>query len=314
MIILVGDIGGTHTRLALASGKRGDWRIGGLQERATQQDLAPAIREYLAAANAPRIEAAAFCAAGPLGDDGSIPMTNVAALLEPGVLARAAGVERAVLINDFAAIAESLPALTSADLRPIGGGAAAPAAPRAVMGPGTGFGVAIATPAHGRWTVVAGEGGHADLAPVDDDELAAWRRLREQHGRVSSETVLCGPGLERLHAALHGPPRLDAAEIAERAWRGEAHCARTIAVFTRWLGSVAGNLALIAGARGGVYIAGGILPRWGENFDVARFRAAFEAKPPYRNWLAGIPSFLVTHPAPALLGLAELAASYTAEA
>jgi len=311
-VILVGDVGGTRTRLALAEREDGGWRLSGLQERPTESDLAPAIREFLAAAGRPALEAVSFCGAGAVAEDGSIRMTNAATLLEPAALARAAGVERGLLINDFAAIAESLPALTAADLQPIGGGAAAPAAPRVVMGPGTGFGVAIATPAHGRWTVIAGEGGHADLAPVDDDELAAWRRLREQHGRVSSETVLCGPGLERLHAALHGPPRFDAAEIAERAWRGEAHAARTIAVFTRWLGSVAGSLALIAGARGGVYVAGGILPRWGANFDVARFRAAFEAKPPYRDWLAGIPSFLVTHPAPALLGLAELAASYTA--
>jgi glucokinase len=312
MIVLVGDIGGTRTRLALASGQRGAWRIAGLQERPTAKDIVPAIGEYLAAANAPRIEAAAFCAAGPLADDGSISMTNVTARLEPAALARAAGVERALLINDFAAIAESLPALTTSDLTPVGGGAAAPARPRVVLGPGTGFGVAIAAPASGRWTVVAGEGGHADLAPVDDEELAAWRRLHEQHGRVSSETVLCGPGLERLHAALHGPPRLDAEQIAERAWRGEAHAARTIAVFTRWLGSVAGSLALIAGARGGVYVAGGILPRWGAHFDAALFRAAFEDKPPYRDWLAAIPSFIVTHPAPALIGLAELAASYTA--
>lgn len=311
-MILVGDIGGTRARLALAARGDGGWRLSGLQERPTVSEMAPAIREFLAATGAPAIEAAAFCGAGAVAADGSIRMTNAATLLEPAVLAAAAGVERALLINDFAAIAESLPALTAADLRPLGGDTAAPGAPRVVMGPGTGFGVAIAAPAHGRWTVVAGEGGHADLAPVDDAELEAWRRLREQHGRVSAETVLCGPGLERLHAALHGPPRLDAEQIAERAWRGEAHAARTVAVFTRWLGSVAGSLALIAGARGGVYVAGGILPRWGAHFDAALFRAAFEDKPPYRHWLAGIPSFLVTHPAPALLGLAELAASYTA--
>ncbi len=311
-MILVGDIGGTRTRLALASRENGAWRISRLQERPTAADLVPAIREFLAAAGGPAIETAAFCGAGAVAEDGSIRLTNVATLLEPAALAQAAGVERALLINDFAAIAESLPALKAADLTPIGGGADAPAAPRVVMGPGTGFGVAIAAPANGRWTVVAGEGGHADLAPVDDAELEAWHRLRAQHGRVSAETVLCGPGLERLHAALHGPPRLDAAEIAEQAWRGEAHAARTITVFTRWFGSVAGNLALIAGARGGVYIGGGIIPRWGAHFDAALFRAAFEDKPPYRDWLAAIPSFIVTHPAPALLGLAQLAASYTA--
>ena len=312
-MILVGDIGGTRTRLALASRRDGGWRLSGLQERPTAPDLTPVIREFLATTGGPAVEAAAFCGAGAVAEDGSISLTNVATQLEPAALAQAAGLKRALLINDFAAIAESLPALEAADLTPIGGRAEPRAATRVVMGPGTGFGVAIAAPANGRWTVVAGEGGHSDLAPAEDTELEAWRRLRAQHGRVSAETVLCGPGLERLHAALHGPPRLDAEQIAEHAWRGEAHAARTIAVFTRWLGSVAGNLALIAGARGGVYIAGGIIPRWGAHFDAALFRSAFEDKRPYRDWLAAIPSFIVTHPAPALLGRAELAASYTAE-
>ena len=310
-MILVGDVGGTRTRLALAARGSAGWRIAELQERPTAEDIVPAIREYLAGVSAPRIAAAAFCGAGPVADDGSIRLTNAAVHLEPAALARAAGVGSAALINDFAAIAEALPALTDEDLSACGG-AAAQHAPRVVMGPGTGFGVAIAAPAGAGWSVVAGDGGHADLAPVDDEELAVWRRLREQHGRVSAETVLCGPGLERLHVALHGMPRLDASEIAGRAWRGEAPAARTIAIFTRWLGRVAGNLALVAGARGGVYVAGGIVPRWAGHFDAESFRRAFEDKPPYAEWLAGIPVFVVTHPAPALLGLAALADSYTA--
>lgn len=310
-MILVGDVGGTRTRFALASLGAGGWRITGLHERPTAEDIIPAIRDYLADANAPAIEAAAFCGAGPLANDGSIRLTNAAVHLEPAALARAAGVDSAALVNDFAAVAESLPALAVDDLSPCGGGAARPG-PRVVMGPGTGFGVAIAAPAGAGWSVVAGDGGHADLAPVDDEELAAWRRLREQHGRVSAETVLSGPGLEHLHVALHGLPRRDAGEIAERAWRGEAPAAQSIALFTRWLGRVAGNLALTAGALGGVYIAGGIVPRWGAHFDAASFRRAFDDKPPYTRWLAAIPVFLVKHPAPALLGLAKLARSYTA--
>lgn len=311
-MILVGDVGGTRTRLALATRSDGAWRLAGLQERPTGADIVPMIREFLAAASRPDVEAAAFCGAGPVADDGSIRLTNAPALLEPAALARAAGVARATLINDFAAVAESLPALAPAQLRPCGGGGGRNG-PRVVMGPGTGFGVAIATPAGSGWAVVAGDGGHADLAPVDDEELDVWRRLRALHGRVSAETVLCGPGLERLHVALHGPPRLEAEEIASRAWRGEAPAARSVALFTRWLGSVAGNLALIAGALGGVYLAGGILQRWSDHFDAALFRTAFEDKPPYAGWLAGIPAFVVTHPAPALLGLALRAGSYTAE-
>jgi len=311
-MILVGDVGGTRTRLALAVRNPGGWQIENLSERPTEEDVVPAIREFLGGVARPELEAVAFCGAGSVAADGSIRLTNAVGRLEPAALARAAGVSRAILINDFAAIAESLPELRAPDLAPCGGGIARRAA-RVVMGPGTGLGVAIAAPAGTGWTVIAGDGGHADLAPVDDEELAAWRRLRERHGRVSAETVLCGPGLERLHAALHdGSPRLGASEIAEHAWRGEAQASRTIAIFTRWLGSVAGNLALIAGAQGGVYLAGGIVPRWAGHFDAALFRRAFEDKPPYAEWLAGIPAFVVTHPAPALLGLAALAGSYTA--
>ncbi|MDP9199185.1 MAG: glucokinase [Pseudomonadota bacterium] len=310
-MILVGDVGGTRTRLALATRRNGGWQLEELREEPTGPDILTMIREYLGSVAGPGIDTAAFCGAGPVADDGSIRLTNAPVLLEPAALARAAGAGRALLINDFAAVAESLPALTPAQLRICGGGGSG-IGPRVVMGPGTGFGVAIATPSGDGWAVVAGDGGHADLAPVDDEELEVWRRLRAQHGRVSAETVLCGPGLERLHLALHGPPHLGAEQIALCAWRGEATAVRTVALFTRWLGSVAGNLALIAGALGGVYLAGGILPRWGDHFDTALFRTAFEDKPPYAGWLAGLPAYVVTHPAPALLGLALRAGSYTA--
>mgnify|MGYP003694669363 CR=1 FL=1 len=126
------------------------------------------------------------------------------------------------------------------------------------------------------------------------------------HGRVSAETVLCGPGLERLYAAVSGK-QLRGPEIDEAAWRGEPDAVHTHALFTRWLGRVAGNLALIAGARGGVYLAGGILPRWGARFDAVTFRRAFEDKAPYSAWLSAIPTFVITHPQPGLLGLAVLA-------
>ena len=243
-----------------------------------------------------------------MADDGSIQLTNADVLLEPAALADAAGVERAVVVNDFGAVAESIPHLTAQSLVALGGGGARVAGmPVAVLGPGTGLGVAIGTPAAGGWAAISGEGGHADLAPVDDEELEIWQRLRRAHGRVSAETVLCGPGLERLYAAIAGGATLGAAEIDAAAWRGEPEAVRAHALFTRWLGRVAGNLALVAGARGGVFLAGGILPRWAARFDVAEFRRGFEDKAPYSRWLAGIPTFLVTHPQPGLVGLAALA-------
>jgi glucokinase len=179
--------------------------------------------------------------------------------------------------------------------------------PVAVLGPGTGLGTAIGAAGPGGWHAIQGDGGHADLAPVDDEELKIWQRLRRLHGRLSAESVLSGPGLERLYSALADGARLGAAEIDAAAWRGEPAALEAHALFTRWLGRVAGNLALIAGARGGLFLVGGILPRWGDRFDVAAFRHAFEDKAPYTEWLRAIPSYLVMHPQPGLLGLAVLA-------
>ena len=305
-MILVGDVGGTHTRLALAERARDGWRITGVEERGTAPDFLAAVAAYVR--NAGPVRAAAFSGAGPLSADGSIRLTNAGVHLEPAALAAAAGVARAVVVNDFGSIATAIHHLPPGSLAACGGGARVTGMPVAVLGPGTGLGVAIAAPAPGGWIAVTGEGGHADLAPVDDEELETWQRMRRAHGRVSAESVLSGPGLERLYAALAGSS-LGAPEIDAAAWRGEPVALRAHALFTRWLGRVAGNLALVAGARGGVFLAGGILPRWAARFDVAEFRRGFEDKAPYTEWLRAIPTFIVTHPQPGLLGLAVLAES-----
>lgn len=305
-MILVGDVGGTRTRLALAEHSSGGWRIDSLEEIPTNADVAATVTGFLRRVAKGGVQAAAFSGAGVVGPDGSIHLTNVDVLLSPAELARAAGVSRIVLVNDFGAIAEAIPHLPGESLVRFGGGTPVQGTPVAVLGPGTGLGAAIGAPCAAGWIAIAGEGGHIDLAPVDDEELEIWHRLRRAHGRVSAETILCGPGLERLHAAVSGE-QLRAKEIDEAAWRGEPDALRTHALFTRWLGRVAGNLALIAGARGGVYIAGGILPRWRARFDVAAFRRAFEDKAPYSAWLSAIPAYLITYPQPGLLGLAVLA-------
>lgn len=308
-MILVGDIGGTRSRFALARQVRGRWRFERLDEWPTAPGVPAAIGRFLAADETPQLKAAAFCGAGPLRADGSIRLTNNDVLLEPAALARAAGLRQAILVNDFQAVARAIPALDSGSLAPLGGGDPVADAPRVVVGPGTGLGVAILVRCDDGWKAVAGEGGHVDLAPVDDDELAAWQHLRGRHPRVSAETVLCGSGLERLYAALGGGGERSAEEIGAAAWRGEPAAARTIAIFTRWLGRTAGNLVLTAGARGGVYLAGGILPRWGARLDHAEFRRGFEDKPPLSGWLRQIPAYVVTHAQPGLLGLAELASA-----
>lgn len=306
---LVGDIGGTHTRLALAEPHGNDWRFTRLEQRPTGGDIAASVARYLLDAGSPALEAAAFCGAGPPTADGRIRLTNADVILDPAELGRAAGVTRATVVNDFAAIAQAIPRLPSAAFASCGGGRAAPDAPGAVLGPGTGLGMAVFAPAGAGWIVISGEGGHGDLAPVDDDELVVWRRLRQQHGRVSAETVLCGPGLERLHAAIAPGRPLTASQIADAAWRGDVKAERAIMIFTRWLGRVAGNLALTAGAQGGVYLAGGMIPAWAGKFDTRMFRAGFEEKAPRAGWLTAIPSYVVHHPQPGLFGLAAMAAT-----
>ncbi|HEU5467984.1 MAG TPA: glucokinase [Steroidobacteraceae bacterium] len=305
-MILVGDVGGTRTRLALAERAGEGWRITGVEERRTAPDILEAVTGYVRSKAGGRVAAAAFSGAGAPAADGCIRLTNADVRLDPRELAKAAGVTRALLVNDFRAIAEAIPHLPPETLRSCGGGQAIPGEPVAVLGPGTGLGTAIGARGPGGWHAIQGDGGHSDLAPVDDEELEVWLRLRRAHGRLSAESVLSGPGLVRLYAALAGRS-LSAPEIDAAAWGGEPEALRAHALFTRWLGRVAGNLALIAGARGGVYLAGGILPRWGARFDVAAFRRAFEDKPPYTDWLREIPAFLVMHPQPGLLGLAVLA-------
>ncbi len=306
-VILVGDIGGTHARLALARPVPAGWRFEQLQDLPAAGDMASAVARFLEQAGRPALEAASFCGAGPVAADGSIQLVNADILLRPQELGRASGLSRVILINDFAAVAHAVARLPAAALRHCGGGAAVPDAPRVALGAGTGLGVAIAAPGRAGWTVIGGDGGHADLAPLDEEQFGVWQRLRERHGRVSAETVLSGPGLEHLYAALGGEPAPAAPEIAGAAWRGEPRALQAVRLFTRWLGAVAGNLALTAGARGGVYIAGGIVPAWGPHFDAGLFRTAFEDKPPFGEWLRAVPSYVVTESQPGLWGLAALA-------
>jgi glucokinase len=286
----------------------GPWQFESLETVPTVADIGPVLRQFLSRAGNPAIEMVACCGAGPVASDGRIHLTNADTVLDPDALARAAGAPRALLVNDFAAVARAIPALPPDAFQAMGAGTAQADAPALVIGPGTGLGVALLVPAGGRWVVVPGEGGHADLAPVDEEQARLWESLRTLHGRVSAETVLSGPGLERLYAVCVPGRTRRAPEITEAAWRGEVDAAHVVRIFTRWLGSFAGNLALTAGARGGLYLAGGIVPSWGGHFDRRLFRQAFEDKSPYGEWLRGIPSYVVMHPQPGLYGLAALAA------
>lgn len=318
--ILVADIGGTHARFALAD------KTGSLEsltaplvlETEDFASFADAVQEALDETGRPDIRAAAVCGAGPVisGPLGNIiDMTNCPWQLTELDLVAKLGTEQVRLVNDFAAIAHALPLLGPGDVHQVGGGTPDPDGPKGVVGAGTGLGVAGLVPdGHGGFALVDGEGGHADIAPSNARELAIFERLLFRFGEVTAETILSGSGLEALHDALceidgRDCEPVSAAEIAARAATGgESISTEVVECFAGWLGAAAANTALVLGATGGVYIAGGIVPRWGGLFDVRRFRERFEGRGKMSGYMEAIPTYIVTAPDPALRGLAKIAA------
>ncbi|HZS63526.1 MAG TPA: ROK family protein [Xanthobacteraceae bacterium] len=304
--VLLADIGGTHSRFAVAS-------PGGRPERIAvfaNQDftgLEAAIAAYLAE-HAVHPDSAVLAVAGPV-DGHEIALTNCPWRFRLDVLAERFALRHVQAINDFEALAWALPQLRAEDLRRLGpeGPAGASDSAKVVLGPGTGLGVAALVPTGDAWQSVASEGGHVSFGPDAPDEYPIFALLRAR-GRVSAETILSGPGLARLHAALNPQaPALAPESVVAQAQLGDRAALASTRLFVRLLGRFAGDAALIFKATGGVYLAGGVAPALGALFDEDIFRAAFEAHPPYAALLAAIPTFLITCAQPGLLGCAALA-------
>jgi glucokinase len=197
---------------------------------------------------------------------------------------------------------------------PVGGGVPIAGRPIAVLGPGSGLGASALTPDGGRWSPLTGEGGHVTMpaATARENAVLDWMRRRFDH--VSAERCLSGPGLVNLYNALAGIDGVPAApytaaQITDPATAAlDPLCREATAMFCAMLGTVAGDLALTLGAKGGVYIAGGIVPRLGPRFVESGFRARFEAKGRLSSYVAAIPTYVVTHPLPAFLGCAAVLA------
>lgn len=312
---LIGDIGGTFARFAIAEpGARAltpdTMMVAGL---ATLEDAIAQFLE-LKGVQPKTLAGAALCAAGPVREDGTIHMTNCPWLVDPAFLKGRFGFPFVRVLNDFTANAMGLPRLGAEGVEQIGGDHVVEGAAKGILGPGTGFGVSGLIPCgDGKWQPLASEGGHVDLAPHDDRQIAVIFHILRTFGHASPERVLSGPGLETLFEALcaldGASPggKLSAVDITNAARKGDALALEATDMFASWLGSVAGDLALTLGARGGIYLAGGILPQWGDLFDRARFRRGFEAKGRFRDYLAPIPAFLVTRKDLALLGCLEAA-------
>jgi glucokinase len=214
------------------------------------------------------------------------------------------------LLNDFEALAWSLPRLSASDLVPLHAGKAVVDAPRVVLGPGTGFGTACLVRDEGRFVTVAGEAGHATCPAASESDEEVIGRLRRRFDHVSIERVLSGPGLQNLYSVLAeisgtAAPLRRASEVAEAGLQGTcAICSRAVDAFCELLGTVAGNLALTFGAVGGVYIAGGIVPRILQRLQQSGFEDRFLAKGRYRSYLQNVPVHVIVHPQASLVGLA----------
>ena len=257
-----------------------------------------------------RPDSAALAVAAPvLGD--AVRMPNLDWRFSQGSLAGELGLRELVVVNDFAAVAWGLPALTDADLHKVGGGAPVAGTAMATLGPGSGLGVAAVAPCGDEWAVVEGEGGNISFSGVTPGQQAITDLIRTQHGHCSGESLLSGPGLVNIYmalAALRGRTvsRPSPAQVSQAAADGEALAGEAHGMFFEVLGTVAGNLALTVGARGGVFIAGGIVPRLLEPMEESRFRECFEAKGRYRFYLEAIPTYVITEPYPAFRGLRRL--------
>lgn len=307
---VLADIGGTHARFALARAD-GFGAIVTLRT-ADYPQAGAAVQAFLEQAGLPSPPSvAALACAGPV-ENGRVQLTNSDWRIDADEIRAELGFEDVLLVNDFASIAWAVPVLEPADLHPIGGGEAVAGAPAVVLGPGTGLGVAGYLPHRGEETVVVGEGGHVSMPPATDREAEVLAVARNELGHVSAERFLSGEGLVRLYEILAGLDGIDApartaSEITDAAAApGSSLCGAAFAMFCDMLGTVAGNLALTFGARGGVYIAGGIVPKTRAQFAGARFRERFEAKGRFRDYLARIPTSIVLHPEPAFLGLMRM--------
>jgi glucokinase len=304
--VLLGDIGGTNARFALFAGGA----LGPVEHYpvAAYANIAAAIAAFLARQEQPEtITSAVLGVAGPV-EEGHTELVNSGWVIDAAALRTGLGFSRVTLINDFEAIAWALLKFKPEHLKSIGDGSAQPGRVMVALGPGTGLGLAAIIPGDPN-RVIATEGGHANLAASSEREDAVIAQMRRKLGRVSVERAISGPGLQNLYEAIaeldhaNVPPR-SAAEISQSAIDGSCPISKAaLDMFCAMLGTVAGDAALLFRARGGVYLAGGILPRITDYVAKSEFRARFEAKGRMRGYLETIPTSIIMHTDPAFLGL-----------
>lgn len=309
-LVLVGDVGATNARFRLAP-----WPQTSAAAQWGSDLLVLPTRDYTVGARlladayaqlaSPSLGACVIAAAGPVSADGaSLSVVNTALLFEQQAVAEQLGV-RPTLYNDFYAQARAIPHLQQ--LLQIGGDATASGV-RAILGAGSGLGMATLVPGTPKqWLVLPSEGGHANLAPGSFLEAELWSVLAQEHAHVSWETVLCGPGIVNLYRAMASiwgtrPAHERAEDVVAQGLASDPLCHQTLETFAGLLGAAAGNLALTVGARGGVYISGGIAPQLAAFLPSSPLRRRFEERGDLSAYARDIPLYLVIDEQPGLLG------------
>ena len=308
---VLADIGGTNARFALLDGRElSQIEHLSVVEHATAYDALSAALEQFGLASAPPVAVLGF--AGPVSSERAF-MTNTGWETLSAELRRRFGFARVRLMNDYEALALGLDQFTQADRQTIGPELESKVGTLAVVGPGSGLGVAALIPGQSPPTLLIGEGGHSSMPASDHLEAEILNLLRTEFGHVSAERVLSGPGLANLYKAIATIAQrpieaLDPSDVTRQGLEGSDEvCRLALKYFCRFLGSFAGNMALCYGAQAGVYLAGGILPRFPDFLAASEFRERFEHKGRLSEYLSRIPTWLITRPDAAFAGLAVAA-------
>jgi glucokinase len=308
--VLLGDVGATNARFALLV----DGVVGPVTwiEVACHPTFGEAAKLFLQSHRVDHRNAhALFAVAGPV-EGGRCNFTNCSWTVDARDIKERLGFQTVQVLNDFEATALSLPRLAEESVHSLGGDRSLPGAPMVVLGPGSGLGVAGLVSTGDKSVVVASEGGHATMPASSNQEERVLDLLRRRFGHVSAERVLSGPGIENLYEALAtleevDVPQRSAADITMAALKGTCPISRAaLEMFCAMLGGFAGNVALTYGARGGVYIAGGIAPRILDFLTKSEFRRRFEQKGRFSTYLEAIPTQVIVHPAATFIGLTAL--------
>jgi glucokinase len=312
MVILAADLGGTQSRLLLAHCDGDGWQTLRQRTQPSQQytGISELLEDFLLPGEHPG--SACIAAAGPL-ENNRLHLTNLPWQLDAQVIRRQFGINHLQLLNDFAAQTYALPRLQPHQLCTLQAGSVQPGATRALLGAGTGLGMALLAEADGQVHCLPSQGGHADFAPRDEQQIELLRYLLPVYGRVSQELLLSGAGISRLHAFLGGRPlpideQPDAHAINLAADAGEPLAMATLQLFARLYLAAAGNLALTGLALGGVYLSGGIAPKILRYLQAPDAIAEFQRAGPMTALLRSIPLQVVLDEHLGLHGATWLAA------